>query len=209
MSACTASSPPIIASTCTPITAIALRLTAQRSTASTSARPMPRPRWSGATHIEKTSRVPSGRRLPVTIPTTRPVPSALGAMARSHVRSSPAAAAAVRSFHFTYWTKIPAPAEGSKLQGADLSGVVVRNADRLDTAGIARTLDEVAAKIEKHGVKVERGSRALADERFVKDLIVCNDPNGNRLELFHGAETTTDPFKPGRSISGFRVSYFA
>jgi hypothetical protein len=39
----------------------------------------------------------------------------------------------------------------------------------------------------------------------VKDLIVFNDPAGNRLEIFHGAETTTDPFKPGRNISGFRT----
>jgi pyruvate dehydrogenase E2 component (dihydrolipoamide acetyltransferase) len=37
--------------------------------------------------------------------------------------------------------------QGAKLQGADLSGVVVRNADRLDTAGIAAKLEEVAAKI--------------------------------------------------------------
>ena len=46
---------------------------------------------------------------------------------------------------------------------------------------------------------------ALADERHVKDLIVLNDPLGNRLEMFHGAETASDPFKPGRSISGFRT----
>ena len=32
-----------------------------------------------------------------------------------------------------------------------------------------------------------------------------NDPQGNRLEIFHGAETTAEPFKPGRSISGFRT----
>ena len=50
-----------------------------------------------------------------------------------------------------------------------------------------------------------RGSRALAEERKVRDLIVLNDPAGNRLEIFHGAETTTDPFKPGRAISGFRT----
>ena len=37
------------------------------------------------------------------------------------------------------------------------------------------------------GTKVARGSRALADERHVKDLIVANDPAGNRLEFFHGA----------------------
>ena len=39
----------------------------------------------------------------------------------------------------------------------------------------------------------------------MKDLIVLNDPQGNRLEFFHGAETTAEPFKPGRSISGFRT----
>ena len=32
-----------------------------------------------------------------------------------------------------------------------------------------------------------------------------NDPLGNRLEIFHGPETTSEPFKPGRSISGFRT----
>src|SRR6266404_819417 len=42
-------------------------------------------------------------------------------------------------------------------------------------------------------------------ERLVKDLIVLNDPLGNRLEIFHGAETTSDRFTPGRSISGFRT----
>ena len=70
-----------------------------------------------------------------------------------------------------------------------------------DAAG----LDAMAARIEAAGTPVARGSRALADERRVKDLIVLNDPAGNRLEIFHGAETTTDPFKPGRNISGFRT----
>ena len=69
----------------------------------------------------------------------------------------------------------------------------------------AATLDALAAKLEKAGHTVARGSRALADERFVKDLVVLNDPNGNRLELFHGAEVASDAFKPGRSISGFRT----
>src|SRR6266508_2300233 len=57
----------------------------------------------------------------------------------------------------------------------------------------AATLDRVAAKLETAGVKIARGGRALAD------------PVGNRLEIFHGAETTADAFKPGRSISGFRT----
>ena len=69
----------------------------------------------------------------------------------------------------------------------------------------AAALDASPARLEAAGTKVARGSRALADERHVKDLIVLNDPAGNRLEIFHGAETATDPFKPGRNISGFRT----
>ena len=71
--------------------------------------------------------------------------------------------------------------------------------------GDAAALDAIAAHLERNEIKVARGSRALADERCVKDLIVFNDPLGNRLELFHGAEITSEPFKPGRAISGFRT----
>jgi 2,3-dihydroxybiphenyl 1,2-dioxygenase len=69
----------------------------------------------------------------------------------------------------------------------------------------AAALDALAGHLERNAVKVARGSHALADERRVKDLIVFTDPIGNRLEAFHGAETTSDAFKPGRSISGFRT----
>jgi len=69
----------------------------------------------------------------------------------------------------------------------------------------AKALDDLAARLERSGVSVARGSRALADERRVKDLIVFSDPIGNRLEIFHGAEIATDPFRPGRAISGFRT----
>src|SRR3954471_22264010 len=69
----------------------------------------------------------------------------------------------------------------------------------------AAALDQFAARLEAAGVAVARGSRALADERRVKDLIVFSDPLGNRLEVFHGAETASDPFVPGRAISGFRT----
>jgi 2,3-dihydroxybiphenyl 1,2-dioxygenase len=69
----------------------------------------------------------------------------------------------------------------------------------------AAALDALAARLEAAGVKVVRGSRALADERFVKDLIVCADPVGNRLEIFHGAEAASEAFVPGRPISGFRT----
>jgi 2,3-dihydroxybiphenyl 1,2-dioxygenase len=68
-----------------------------------------------------------------------------------------------------------------------------------------QALDAIAARLDNAGVAVIRGSRALAGERRVSDLIVLNDPLGNRLEVFHGAESTADPFQPGRSISGFRT----
>src|SRR5436190_1112934 len=71
--------------------------------------------------------------------------------------------------------------------------------------GDAAALDAFAARLEAAGIEVARGSRALADERRVKDLVVLADPQGNRLEIFHGAETASEPFKPGRSISGFRT----
>ena len=69
----------------------------------------------------------------------------------------------------------------------------------------AAALDAVAARLEAAGTKVARGARALADERHVKDLVVLNDPAGYRLEIFHGAECASDPFQPGRNISGFRT----
>jgi 2,3-dihydroxybiphenyl 1,2-dioxygenase len=69
----------------------------------------------------------------------------------------------------------------------------------------AAALDAIAADIERAGIKVERGTRALADERHVQDLIVFRDPIGTRVEIFHGAEIATEPFKPGRNISGFRT----
>jgi 2,3-dihydroxybiphenyl 1,2-dioxygenase len=69
----------------------------------------------------------------------------------------------------------------------------------------AAALDALAARLEAAGVEVARGSRALAGERRVEDLVVLADPQGNRLEIFHGAEIASEPFKPGRSISGFRT----
>ncbi len=69
----------------------------------------------------------------------------------------------------------------------------------------ASALDAMAARLEQHGIKVSAGSRALADERRVRDLIVLKDPAGIGVEIFHGAEIASDPFVPGRNISGFRT----
>ena len=70
-----------------------------------------------------------------------------------------------------------------------------------DAAG----LGALATRLESARIEVVRAPRALAAERHVKDLIFINDPVGNRLEFFYGGETAVDPFKPGRSISGFRT----
>src|SRR5258708_3862464 len=66
----------------------------------------------------------------------------------------------------------------------------------------AADLDAIAARLEQAGVVVARGTRALADERRVRDLITFDDPLGNRVEVFYGAELASDAFRPGRAISG-------
>jgi 2,3-dihydroxybiphenyl 1,2-dioxygenase len=81
-------------------------------------------------------------------------------------------------------------------EGVDVFGWEVKD---------AAALDALAARLDQAGSKVARGTRALADERLVRDLIVTSDPVGNRLEIFHGAEIASEPFVPGRSISGFRT----
>ena len=52
---------------------------------------------------------------------------------------------------------------------------------------------------------VRREPAALADQRCVRGLISFADPGGNRLEAFWGAAVADEPFRPGRSISGFRT----
>lgn len=69
----------------------------------------------------------------------------------------------------------------------------------------AACLDALAARLDAHGVAVGRAPQTLADERHVADLILFQDPAGNRLEVFHGAAVTSDPFRPARPISGFRT----
>jgi 2,3-dihydroxybiphenyl 1,2-dioxygenase len=69
----------------------------------------------------------------------------------------------------------------------------------------AAALDSLGTRLEAAGVAVTREPKSLADQRFVSDLISFADPFGNRLEAFHGAQIADEPFRPGRSISGFRT----
>jgi 2,3-dihydroxybiphenyl 1,2-dioxygenase len=69
----------------------------------------------------------------------------------------------------------------------------------------AADLDALAARLEKHQVHVTAEPQTLADARRISGLISFHDPAGNRLEAFYGAEIDETPFRPGRSISGFRT----
>ena len=69
----------------------------------------------------------------------------------------------------------------------------------------AAALEALAAGLEQAEVEVTAEPQALADARRVRALISFRDPCGNRLEAFYGAQTDDMPFKPGRSISGFRT----
>jgi 2,3-dihydroxybiphenyl 1,2-dioxygenase len=69
----------------------------------------------------------------------------------------------------------------------------------------ATALDALAARLEAAGTAVARGSRALAAERQVAALITFADPQGTRLEAFHGPMRADTPFTPARAISGFRT----
>ncbi len=62
-----------------------------------------------------------------------------------------------------------------------------------------------ADKLENAGHEVSFANSSLADQRCVESLIYFNDPDGNRIELFFNPQTITEPFIPGRPISGFKT----
>jgi 2,3-dihydroxybiphenyl 1,2-dioxygenase len=64
-------------------------------------------------------------------------------------------------------------------------------------------LETLAGRLEKHGTRVTVGTAALASQRQVQALITFHDPQGNSLEACWGPSVATDPFIPGRPISGF------
>ncbi|MCY4462567.1 MAG: VOC family protein [Albidovulum sp.] len=62
-----------------------------------------------------------------------------------------------------------------------------------------------ANRLENTGIEVAEGSRALADRRCVEALVCFRDPEGNRVELCWNPIVDTEPFRPGRPISGFKT----
>jgi 2,3-dihydroxybiphenyl 1,2-dioxygenase len=128
----------------------------------------------------------------------------------------------IRSSHLEEWSRMATHLLG--MQQVDRGGSV--RAFRMDDrkqrlfvdgggdAGLAvlgwevstrADLDHLAGRLDDHGVKVTRESRALADERHVTELISFGDPSGNRIEVFCNPALASDPFKPARPISGFRT----
>ena len=68
---------------------------------------------------------------------------------------------------------------------------------------LAEDLEMFGARLDQAGIKVTEASRSLCDERFVDRMIYCDDPDGNRVELFVSPVKATNPFVPGRPIDGF------
>jgi len=68
-------------------------------------------------------------------------------------------------------------------------------------------LDVVCAGLERAGVTVERGRADELERRGVADMAWCRDPEGNRVELFHGLAAASDAFAPGRPVGGFRAGH--
>ena len=66
-------------------------------------------------------------------------------------------------------------------------------------------LETYAARLDGADIPVNWGSRELADRRFVEKLLVFHDPDGNCVELFYNPMIASDPFIPGRPISGFKT----
>ena len=66
-------------------------------------------------------------------------------------------------------------------------------------------LQTYAARLDRAGVAVTLAPSALADRRFVGEMIYFHDPAGNRIELFADPMIDSESFKPGRPHSGFKT----
>jgi 2,3-dihydroxyethylbenzene 1,2-dioxygenase len=78
----------------------------------------------------------------------------------------------------------------------DLNALGLRVAGQEEFAEMRRRLDQA-------GVRHEIGSRALARDRHVLEIMILDDPNGNPIEIFHGPHVQYGkPFHPGRRMYG-------
>ena len=70
-----------------------------------------------------------------------------------------------------------------------------------DAAALARA----AAELSDAKVAVTAASPSDLEMRRVAGMVHFADPDGNRVELFHGAAPADEPFDPARPIGGFRT----
>lgn len=69
----------------------------------------------------------------------------------------------------------------------------------------ADALARLTVKLLDAGHKVSLEPNTIAEQRRVSEIVSTKDPLGNRLEFFHGPETSASPFVPGHALSGFRT----
>jgi len=73
----------------------------------------------------------------------------------------------------------------------------------LEVAGQA-ALDHMHRHLLNQGIDVSPGDKGLAANRGVVDLIICKDPDGLDIEIFHGAsERFETPFRSPRGVDHF------
>jgi 3,4-dihydroxy-9,10-secoandrosta-1,3,5(10)-triene-9,17-dione 4,5-dioxygenase len=85
--------------------------------------------------------------------------------------------------------------------------IVPGEEDRFVTAGwelpSREAFDAAVEAVAASGAGVEHGSAAEAADRKVRALARCQDPSGNRLELFEGRVQDYTPFTSPAGVSGF------
>lgn len=64
-------------------------------------------------------------------------------------------------------------------------------------------LDAVAERVAAAGVKVAKGTAAEAEDRRVEKLYICQDPDGNRVELYFGPKLSNAPCHSSVLTSSF------
>ena len=68
-------------------------------------------------------------------------------------------------------------------------------------------LDTAAAELESKKVRVQRGTRAECEQRYVNDFIAFNDPSGNRHELVAGPRPGSKRFSSSRDCGVWSFSH--
>lgn len=72
----------------------------------------------------------------------------------------------------------------------------------------AEDLTCLSGRLEASRIEVKAASRALCDQRGVDEMVYFHDLDDNRVELVFNPHRSTDPFVPGRPLSGFSTGAY-